>query len=126
MTSGSLQNTDIDPITRWELAAITLLIDIQEGKDIDITAVKTNMHRLIKALDEGKGLSALKDPDFMKKTETLLLAFLHGERITVSDPHIFEARREIFAAAQVMYNMAVSQKYWEIHPDIKHSMGQAA
>ncbi len=122
MNSGKKPEQQLDPMTAWELAAIQLLIALKKGQDIDVKASKANMLVLIQALDKGQLNPALQDPGFMQKTEALLLAALHGGRINVSDPSTYAARREIFAAAQVIYNQAVARGWWELHPDIRQAM----
>jgi len=106
MTSGTNNKQQPDPLTAWELAAINLLI------------------ALMQALDRNELEPFLKDPGFMKTTETLLLAMLKGEKIDVADPTTFAARKEIFAAAQVIYNQAIARGHWQIHPKIIEAMAR--
>ena len=61
----------------------------------------------------------------MQKTEALLLALLHGDRIEVTNPAVYAARQAVFAAAQVVYNYAVARELWPIHPEIEAAKGQA-
>jgi len=126
MPSGTKNNSQIDPLTAWELAAINLLIVLHPEEDLDVQASRENMLALMKALDRGELDSVLENPTFMKKTEVLLLAMLHGERIEVRDPSTFTARKEIFAAAQVIYNQAVARGLWEFHPEIKAALKNQA
>ncbi len=122
MPSGTKSDSPLDPLTAWELAAINVLIALHPQDDLDVKASRANMLSLMKALDRGELDPVLADPAFMESTETLLLALLHGERIEVSDPSTYAARKEIFAAAQVIYNQAVARGLWEIHPEIKGAL----
>ena len=122
MPSGKKNNSQLDPLTAWELAAINVLIALHPEKELDVKASHENMLALMQALDRGELDPVLEDPAFMEKTETLLLAMLHGERIEVTDPSTYEARKEIFAAAQVVYNQAVARGLWDLHPEIKQAL----
>jgi hypothetical protein len=122
MNSGKASETPVDPLTSWELAALQLLIALKKGQDIDVKASKANMLALMQALDKEQLNPALQDPGFMKKTETLLLSVLRGDRIQVTDPSTYAARREIIAAAQVIYNQAVARGWWDLHPEIRQAM----
>lgn len=122
MGSGKAPELKLDPITDWELAAINVLFAAEPKADWDVNAVRENMLALVGALDAGKLDPVLGDRGFMKKTERLVLALLHGERIEVFDPNIFAARKAIFAAAQVVYNQAVARGLWNLHPEIKQAM----
>ena len=122
MTSGKNDNPRIDPLTAWELAAINVLIALHPEEELDVKASRENMLSLMKALDRGELDPVLEDEIFMAKTEALLLALLHGERIEVTDPSTYEARKEIFAAAQVVYNQAVARGGWPLHPEIKKAL----
>jgi hypothetical protein len=124
MTSGTNNKQQPDPLTAWELSAINLLISLDPKKDIDVKASRENMLALMQALDRNALEPSLRDPCFMKTTETLLLAMLKGEKIDVADPTTFTARKEIFAAAQVIYNQAIARGYWQIHPIIIEAMDQ--
>jgi hypothetical protein len=124
MTSGTNIKQQPDPLTAWELAAINLLIALDPKKDIDVKASRENMLALMQALDRNELEPFLKDPGFMKTTETLLLAMLKGEKIDVADPTTFAARKEIFAAAQVIYNQAIARGHWQIHPKIIEAMAR--
>jgi hypothetical protein len=122
MPPGTKNRSKTDPLTAWELAALNVLIALNPEKDLDVKASRENMLTLIKALDRGALDPVLKDPNFMEKTERLLLAMLRGERIEVGDPSTYEARKEIFAAAQVIYNQAVVRGFWHLHPEIKKAL----
>lgn len=122
MACGKTNQDKLDPLTAWELAAINLLLAVKPIADFDITASKENMLSLMESLDCGELDPALSDSGFIGKTEALLLAQLRGECITVSDPTTFAARREIFAAAQVIYHWAVAQDLWKMHPEIEKSI----
>lgn len=123
MASGKEADAQLDPLTAWELAAITVLITLHPEDEMDVKASRKNMLALMQALDAGELDSTLADPGFMTRTETLLLAMLRGERIEVSDPTTFTARKEIFAAAQVVYSQGVARGFWELHPEIREAMG---
>lgn len=122
MASGIEHKQQIDPLTAWELAAINLLIALYPENNLDVKASRSNMLTFIQALDRGDLDPALGDPKFLKLTESLLLAMLWGEQIQVADPTTFNARKEIFAAAQVVYNHAVARKLWIIHPEIRKAI----
>ncbi len=122
MASGRDAEGNLDPLTAWELAAINLLIALRKGQDIDVKDSKANMLALMQALDTGRLDPALQDSAFMEKTEALLLATLRGEKISVTDPSTYAARREILAAAQVVYNLAVARGWWPLHPAIRQAM----
>jgi hypothetical protein len=122
MPSGTHDNSPIDPLTAWELAAISVLITLHPQQDLDVKASRENMLALMKALDKGELGPILADKAFMKKTEALLLAWLRGERIEVTDPSTYQARKEIFAAAQVVYNQAIAQGLWPMHPEIQDAI----
>jgi hypothetical protein len=123
MKSWKNNGSESDPLTDWALAAIDLLKSIHETGMIDEMAYRDRMLVLVEALDQGKADSFFDSMTFRKKTENLLLAMLRGERIDVADPHIFNARNEIFAAAQVIYNQGVVRGFWELHPEIQQAMG---
>jgi len=122
MDSRINDGSESDPLTEWALAAIDLLKSIHEAGVIDEKAFRDNMVMLIEALDQGEMVSVLGSMAFMEKTENLLLAILRGERIEVADPVIFNARNEIFAAAQVIYNQGVARDFWKLHPEIQQAM----
>lgn len=125
MTSGKDEQRKLDPLTDWELTAINILIALHPKADLDVKASKQNMLKFIEALDRGELDTVLGDPAFMEKTEALLLAMLRGERIDVSDPSTYSAHKEIFAAAQVVYNQAVARGIWELHPEIRAAINQS-
>lgn len=124
MGSGRENHREIDPLTAWERAAVKVLMSPAGDEGIDTNASRENMLKLMKALDRGDIDSVLSDAEFMKKTERLLLALLGGERIEVAQASIYAARKEIFAAAQVIYNHAVLRHFWVIHPKIEDSMDE--
>jgi hypothetical protein len=122
MGSGKTPEQKLDRITDWELAAINVLFAAEPKADWDVSAVRENMLAFVGALDAGRLNPALEDPGFMGKTERLVLALLRGERMEVFDPNIFAARKEIFAAAQVVYNQAVARGMWTLHPEIRQAL----
>lgn len=122
LASGKKNESSLDALTAWELAALNILIAINPKAERDVNAIRENMLALIEALDRGELDPVLADKGFMEKTETLLLAVLRGEPIEVINPNIFAARKEIFAAAQVIYNQAVARGFWELHPEIHEAM----
>lgn len=122
MDSGKKNESNLDALTAWELAALNILIAVNPQAEMDVNAIRENMLALIQALDRGELDPVLADSGFMGKTETLLLAMLRGEHIEVINPNIFAARKEIFAAAQVIYNQAVARGFWKLHPEIKKAM----
>jgi hypothetical protein len=105
--------------------AINVLLAAEPQADFDVNAVQANMLALIEKLDGGELDPALADSGFMQKTEELLLALLHGDRIEVTNPAVYAARQAVFAAAQVVYNYAVARELWYIHPEIEAAKGQA-
>jgi hypothetical protein len=123
MDSGKKPESQLDLLTAWELMAINVLLAVEPQADFDVNAVQANMLALIKKLDSGKLDPALADPGFRQKTEALVLALLHGDRIEVSNPAVYAARQAVFAAAQVVYNQAVARGLWLIHPEIKAAIG---
>jgi hypothetical protein len=122
MESGKQANNNLDILTSWELMAINVLLAVEPQAEFDVNAVEANMLAFIQALDAGKLDPALQDESFMEKTETLLLALLHGDQIDVANPYVFEARQAVFAAVQVIYNYAVAKRLWKIHPEIQSAM----
>ncbi len=122
MESGKSDNSNLDTVTTWELMAINVLLAVEPKAEFDVNAVQTNMLELIQILDAGKLDAALQDEGFMEKTEVLLLALLHGDHIDVTNPYVFEARKAVFAAAQVVYNYAVAKGFWQTHPEIRSAM----
>jgi len=125
MTSGKDEQCKLDPLTDWELTAINILIALHPKADLDVKASKQNMLKFIEALDRGELDTVLGDPAYMEKTEVLLLAMLRSERIEVSDPSTYSARKEIFAAAQVVYSQAVARGLWELHPEIRAAINRS-
>ena len=124
MDSGKKPESQLDLLTAWELMAINVFLAVEPQADFDVNAVEANMLALIEKLDSGKLDPALADPGFMQKTEALMLALLHGDRIEVTNPAVYAARRAVFAAAQVVYNQAVARDLWAIHPEIKAAIEQ--
>jgi len=125
MGSGKKNKRRLDPLTDWELAAINVLVALDREKEMDVKASRENMLALMQALDLGELEAALHDEGFIK-TKRLLLAMLHGERIEVTDPPTFNARQEIFAAAQVIYNQAAARGLWTLHPEIRQAIEEQA
>jgi hypothetical protein len=125
MTSGKNPEMALDLLTSWELMAINVLLAAEPQAEFDVNAVQANMLALIKKLDGGELDPALADPGFMRKTEQLLLALLHGDRIDVTNPAVYAARQAVFAAAQVIYNHAIARGLWNIHPEIEAAKGPA-
>lgn len=115
-------DNQVDLLTGWELMAINVFLAIEPQEAFDVNGVQANMLALIEVLDGGKLDPALEDEGFMRKTEELLLALLHGEQIDVVNPAVFAARQSVFAAAQVIYNQAVARGLWPIHPEIKAAL----
>lgn len=124
MASGKKPETQLDLLTSWELMAINVLLAAEPQAEFDVNAVQANMLALIEKLDGGELDPALADKGFMQKTEALLLALLHGDRIEVTNPAVYAARQAVFAAAQVIYNYAVARELWPIHPEIEAAKGQ--
>jgi hypothetical protein len=122
MVSGEKHNSQLDPLTQWELAALNIVIALDPKAEWDVNAVGKNMLTLVQALDRGDLDPVLEDKGFLALTENLLLALLRGDRIEVADPKIFAARNEVFAAAQVVYNQAVARGYWTLHPAVRAAM----
>jgi hypothetical protein len=113
------RDSQLDPLTRWELAALNIIIALDPRADWDVNAVGKNMLTLVQALDRGDLDPVLEDEGFLSLTEDLLLALLHGDRMEVTDPGIYAARNEVLAAAQVVYNQAVARGFRDMHPEIK-------
>ena len=124
MVSGKDKWSNVDPLTEWALAAKDILQEIHPGEAIQKMGYRDRMLKLVEALDQGDLNLVLGNEDFIKKTEDLLLAMLRGEKIELSDPVIFKARNEIFAAAQVIYNQGVARGFWELHPEIRQAMDE--
>ncbi len=122
MASGKRNEERSDPLTAWEGVAIEVLKASQGEGDVYPKASRENILALMQALDRGELDAALADEGFMTTTETLLLALLRGERIEVTDTATYAARKEIFAAAQVIYNQAVARGLWELHPEIRQAI----
>jgi len=125
MDSGKKPESQLDLLTAWELMAINVLLAVEPQAEFDVNAVQANMLALIEKLDGGQLDPALADPGFMQKTEDLLLALLHGDRIEVANPAVYAARQAVFAAAQVIYNQAAARGLWRVHPEIEAAKGQA-
>lgn len=122
MNSRNNNGSESDPLTEWASAAIGLLKGFHEAGEIDKEPYRDRMLMLIEALDHGEMEAVFGSRIFMEKTENLLLAMLRGERIEVANPVIFNARNEIFAAAQVIYNQGVARGFWTLHPEIRQAM----
>jgi len=122
MASGKENKFKFDPLTGWAVAANEILKILYPKEEFEEQAYKDNMLMLVKALDQGDLDKIFGNTDFMKKTEDLLLAMLRGKQIDVTDPIIYNARNEIFAAAQVIYNQAVARGFWKLHPEINRAI----
>ncbi len=122
MASGEKHDSQLDPLTRWELAALNIIIALDPRAAWDVNAVGKNMLTVVQDLDRGDLDPALEDQGFLSLTENLMLALLHGDRIDVTDPGIFAARNEVIAAAQVVYNQAIARGFWEMHPEIREAL----
>jgi hypothetical protein len=122
IASGKKNKGTIDPLTAWAWSAHQILVSVYPGKQFDEKDALENMLMLIQAIDEGKIEPVLSDPGFMSKTEDLLLVLLRGTHIEVTDVSIFAARKEIFAAAHVIYNQAVVRGMWVLPPEIRKAM----
>jgi ABC-type amino acid transport substrate-binding protein len=120
MASGRKHDGGPDPLTAWYQAALEILRASQG--EVNPKASRENMLALMQALDQRELDAALADEGFMTTTETLLLAMLRGERIEVPNPNTYAARKEIFAAAQVIYNQAVARGLWALHPEIRQAI----
>ena len=108
----------IDPLTAWEVAAITILIALDPQSELDVHASRENILSLMQALDRGDLAAVLRDESFMAQTEQLLLAVVRGERIEVADTSTYHARQAIIAAAQVVYHHAVAEGLGPRHAEI--------
>ena len=117
-------DSQLDPLTRWELAGLNAIIALDPKAEWDVNAVGKNMLTLVQALDRGDLDPALEDEGFLSLTEDLLLALLRGDRVEVTDPGIFAARNEVIAAAQVVYNQAIARGFRTMHPEIRDAMGK--
>ena len=118
-------DSQLDPLTRWELAGLNIIIALDPKAEWNVNAVGKNMLTLVQALDRGDLDPALEDEGFLSLTEDLLLALLRGDRVEVTDPGIFAARNEVIAAAQVVYNQAIARGFRQMHPEIRDAMGKA-
>ncbi|HCU57776.1 MAG TPA: hypothetical protein DF984_06080 [Anaerolineaceae bacterium] len=61
MASGEKHDSQLDPLTRWELAALNIIIALDPKADWDVNAVGKNMLIVVQALDRGKLDPALED-----------------------------------------------------------------
>ena len=122
MVSGEKHDSQLDPLTRWELAALNIIIALDPRADWDVNAVGKNMLTLVQALDRGDLDPVLEDEGFLSLTENLLLAILHGDKIEVTDQGIYAARNEVIAAAQVVYNQAIARGFCDMHPEITEAL----
>ena len=122
MASGEKHESQLDPLTRWELAALNIIIALDPKAEWDVNTVGKNMLTLIQALDRGDLDTVLEDQGFLTLTENLLLALLHGDKIKVIDRGIYAARNEVIAAAEVVYNQAVARGFWEMHIEIRTAL----
>ncbi len=120
MASGRKHDNGLDPLTAWYQVALEVLRASQG--EVDPEASRENMLALMQALDQRELDAALADEGFMATTEALLLAMLRGDKIEVPNPNIYAARKEIFAAAQVIYNQAVARGLWALHPEIRQAI----
>lgn len=111
-----------DPLTHWVGLVKNILLSLDDDHDIDEKSVQDQILALMHALDRNQLDVQLRDLVFMKKTEALLLALLRGDPIEVNDVRTYAARREIFAAAQVIYNQAVARGLWPLHQEIRDAI----
>ena len=124
MTSKNNENTQarLDPLTEWAKGAEEILANLNLENAGEESAIQTQMLALMQALDRNQLDAHLRDKAFMGETESLLLALLRGDPIEISDPDIYTARKEIFAAAQVIYNQAVARGLWSLHPEFRDAI----
>jgi len=122
MASGKDNGQKLDPLTDWASAAIGILKKRYQEGVFEAKANHENMLLLVQTLDHGDTISIFGNLTFMKKSEELLLAILIGEAVKVVDLNIFNARMEIFATAQVIYNQGVARGLWKSHPEIRHAI----
>jgi hypothetical protein len=111
-----------NPLTQWVDLVKNILLSLDDDHDIDEKSVQEQMLVLMHALDRNQLDVQLRDSVFMEKTEALMLALLRGDPIEVNDVRTYAARREIFAAAQVIYNQAVARGLWPLHPEIRDAI----
>ena len=111
-----------NPLTQWVDLVKNILLSLDDDHDIDEKSVQEQMLVLMHALDRNQLDVQLRDSVFMEKTEALMLALLRGDPIEVNDVRTYAARREIFAAAQVIYNQAVARGFWDLHPEIRDAI----
>ena len=114
--------TMLDPLTDWAKSAKGILASLNSENAGEGTPIQAQMLALMQALDRNQIDLQLKDEVFIGRTEVLLLALLRGDSIEISDLEIYAARKEIFAAAQVIYNQAVARGYWPLHPEFTAAM----
>ena len=122
MASGQNDSPNFDPLTDWATAAIEIIKAIHPQVAVEEKAVSEKMLMLVQMLDQGDLDSVFGNEVFMQRTEDLLLAMFRADEIKVANPYIFDARNEIFAAAQVIYNQGVVRGSWKLHPEIRQAM----
>jgi hypothetical protein len=108
-----------DPLTQWVGLVKNILLNLDDDHDIDEKSIQELMLALMQALDCNQLDIQLRDGVFLENTEALLLALLRGAPIEVNDVRTYAARREIFAAAQVIYNQAIARGFWPLHPEFR-------
>ena len=122
MASGKNNFPNLDPLTDWTTAAIEVLKSVHPHEAVEEKDLSEKMLMLVQTLDQGDLDSVFGNEVFMQMTEDLLLAMLRADEIKVANPDIFDARNEIFAAAQVIYNQGVVRGFWKLHPEIRRAM----
>lgn len=122
MTFNKDDQMNLDPLTQWVELVKNILLSLDDDPDIDEKSVQEQMLALMHALDRNQLDVQLRDGVFMERTEALLLALLRGDPIEVTDVRTYAARKEIFAAAQVIYNQAIARGFWNLHQEIRDAI----
>ena len=103
-------------VGRRELSTITAQINPEDAKNFDIMILE------VAALRLGYLDYEMRNKEFFKETEAIMLDLVSGRPMTISDSKLYKSRDGIIKALQEFYFYAIKKSGFSIHPRIKAAL----